>query len=85
MPPTGLLPAAQPAPEPRRPGHDLAEGQHPVRRSRFTYRHLADMAAASTTCPLRVISHLDLDAYYAQCEMLRLGTDDETPLVVQQW
>ncbi|CAK7265182.1 N-acetyltransferase eso1 [Sporothrix epigloea] len=53
--------------------------------SRFTYRQLADLAAASPTCPLRVIAHIDLDAYYAQCEMLRLGTADDTPLVVQQW
>ncbi|CAK7562999.1 MAG: N-acetyltransferase eso1 [Sporothrix epigloea] len=53
--------------------------------SRFTYRQLADLAAASPTCPLRVIAHIDLDAYYAQCEMRRLGTADDTPLVVQQW
>ena len=53
--------------------------------SRFTYKNLADLAAASPTCPLRVLAHIDLDAYYAQCEMLRLGTDEDTPLVVQQW
>lgn len=56
-----------------------------MRTSRYTYRQLADLAAATPTCPLRVIAHIDLDAYYAQCEMRRLGTADETPLVVQQW
>lgn len=55
------------------------------RTSRFTYKQLADLAIAAPTCPLRVIAHIDLDAYYAQCEMRRLGTADETPLVVQQW
>ncbi|EFX05090.1 sister chromatid cohesion protein [Grosmannia clavigera kw1407] len=56
-----------------------------ARHSRFTRRHLTDMAAAVTSCPLRVVAHIDLDAYYAQCEMLRLGVDDDTPLAVQQW
>ena len=32
-----------------------------------------------------MIAHLDLDAFYAQCEMVRLGTSAETPLAVQQW
>lgn len=35
--------------------------------------------------PLRVIAHIDLDAFYAQCEMVRLGTPRETPLAVRQW
>ncbi|OAA63343.1 sister chromatid cohesion protein [Niveomyces insectorum RCEF 264] len=61
------------------------EGRHGSSQSRFTYRHLADLAAAVPSCPLRVIAHIDLDAYYAQCEMLRLGVDEDTPLVVQQW
>ncbi|CAK7218076.1 N-acetyltransferase eso1 [Sporothrix eucalyptigena] len=74
--------------DPDRPpshGND-ADTSNPSRRtSRFTYRQLADLAAAAPTCPLRVIAHIDLDAYYAQCEMRRLGTADDTPLVVQQW
>jgi hypothetical protein len=53
--------------------------------SRFTYRHLAQLASYVATCPLRVIAHIDLDAFYAQCEMVRLQVDDEQPLVVQQW
>ena len=55
------------------------------RRSKFTYKHLSTLAHSSTTCPLRVIAHIDLDAFYAQCETVRLGIDPEKPLAVQQW
>lgn len=54
-------------------------------KSRFTYKHLAQLAASSPTTPLRVIAHVDLDAFYAQCETLRLGLDPAAPLAVQQW
>ncbi|KAI7784592.1 DNA polymerase Eta [Diaporthe eres] len=54
-------------------------------RSQFTYRHLNTLASASTSCPLRVIAHIDLDAFYAQCEMRRLDIPDDQPLAVQQW
>lgn len=54
-------------------------------RSRFTYRHLSQLAGYVTSCPLRVIAHIDLDAFYAQCEMRRLGVPDEQPLAVLQW
>jgi len=54
-------------------------------RSRFTYRHLSQLASSSVTCPLRVIAHIDLDAFYAQCEMVRLGIGEDQPLAVQQW
>ncbi|KAH6607225.1 hypothetical protein Trco_003538 [Trichoderma cornu-damae] len=37
-----------------------------ARRSRFTYRQLAQLAAYGTTSPLRVVAHIDLDAFYAQ-------------------
>lgn len=33
----------------------------------------------------RVIAHVDLDAFYAQVEMVRLGVDRDMPLCVQQW
>ena len=33
----------------------------------------------------RAIIHLDLDAFYAQVEINRLGLEPETPLVVSQW
>ncbi|KAG0650192.1 N-acetyltransferase [Hyphodiscus hymeniophilus] len=54
-------------------------------KSRFTYRHLSQLGLSSTTCPLRVIAHVDLDAFYAQCEMVRLGVAEDQPLAVQQW
>ncbi|KAL1888070.1 N-acetyltransferase eso1 [Sporothrix stenoceras] len=82
MPPTGPSPPQNPAASLQ----DEATSRHDgARTSRFTYKQLADFAAAAPTCPLRVIAHIDLDAYYAQCEMRRLGTAEETPLVVQQW
>ena len=59
-----------------------ASGQ---KRSQFTYRHISQLASYTTTCPLRVIAHIDLDAFYAQCEMIRLGTSEDQPLAVQQW
>ncbi|KAL0937906.1 sister chromatid cohesion protein eso1 [Colletotrichum truncatum] len=55
------------------------------RKSNFTYRHLSQLAAYNTSCPLRVIAHIDLDAFYAQCEMVRLGVPKDQPLAVQQW
>ncbi|KAK5164996.1 hypothetical protein LTR04_001606 [Oleoguttula sp. CCFEE 6159] len=55
------------------------------RKSKFTFKHLSQLAASSTACPLRVIAHIDLDAFYAQCEMVRLGLPEDQPLAVQQW
>ncbi|KAI1489997.1 impB/mucB/samB family protein [Biscogniauxia mediterranea] len=54
-------------------------------KSQFTYRHLNLLASYSTSSPLRVVAHIDLDAFYAQCEMVRLGTAEDQPLAVQQW
>ena len=53
------------------------------RKSRFTYKHLIQLGNSSTTCPLRVIAHIDLDAFYAQCEGVRLGIAEDQPLAVQ--
>jgi DNA polymerase eta len=55
------------------------------KKSKFTYKHLAQLALSSTSSPLRVIAHVDLDAFYAQCEMVRLGVEEDQPLAVQQW
>lgn len=55
------------------------------RRSKYTYKHLSTLAHSAPTCPLRVIAHIDLDAFYAQCETVRLGLDPTKPLAVQQW
>lgn len=54
-------------------------------QSQFTYRQLQLLRQGSTATPLRVIAHIDLDAFYAQCEMVRLGTPKEAPLAVRQW
>ncbi|KAI2617122.1 sister chromatid cohesion protein Eso1 [Hypoxylon sp. NC1633] len=54
-------------------------------KSQFTYRQLALLASYSPSSPLRVIAHIDLDAFYAQCEMVRLGIPEDQPLAVQQW
>lgn len=56
-----------------------------AKKSRFTFRHLTLLSQSSTSCPLRVIAHVDLDAFYAQCESVRLGVDEGQPLAVQQW
>jgi len=55
------------------------------RKSRFTYKHLHLLSQSSTSCPLRVIALIDYDAFYAQCEMVRLGVADDQPLAVRQW
>ena len=61
----------------------LASGHR--RKSRFTYKNLSQLGVSATTCPLRVIAHIDLDAFYAQCEGVRLGIAEDQPLAVQQW
>ncbi|EKV10771.1 Sister chromatid cohesion protein (Eso1), putative [Penicillium digitatum PHI26] len=61
------------------------ETSDPLKVSRFTYRQLQGLRQGSTATPLRVIAHIDLDAFYAQCEMVRLGTSREIPLAVRQW
>ena len=53
------------------------------RKSQFTFKHLAQLGLASTTCPLRVVAHLDLDAFYAQVEGVRLQIPEDQPLAVQ--
>ncbi|KAF5674876.1 dna polymerase eta subunit [Fusarium heterosporum] len=55
------------------------------RRSQFTYRQFSQLASSNTSNPLRVVAHIDLDAFYAQCEMARLGVPEDKPLAVQQW
>lgn len=50
----------------------------------ITYRHLHSHNLGVRD-PLRVIALCDSDAFYAACEMVRLGVDKDTPLVVLQW
>jgi len=56
-----------------------------IPKSNFTYKHLHQLKSCSPQTPLRVIAHVDLDAFYAQCETVRLGIDPSKPLAVQQW
>lgn len=56
-----------------------------IPKSKFTYKQLHQLKSYSTQTPLRVIAHVDLDAFYAQCETVRLGIDPSKPLAVQQW
>ncbi|GAP89965.1 putative impB mucB samB family protein [Rosellinia necatrix] len=69
------------------PGFEASSPVHGTgrRKSRFSYRQLGLLASSSPSSPLRVIAHVDLDAFYAQCEMVRLGIDEDQPLAVQQW
>lgn len=53
------------------------------RKSRFTHKNLCQLALSSSSCPLRIIAHIDLDAFYAQCEGVRLNLPVEQPLAVQ--
>lgn len=62
-----------------------ASPNNAVKRSRYTHRQLHLLRQGSTATPLRAIAHIDLDAFYAQCEMVRLGTPRDTPLAVRQW
>jgi DNA polymerase eta len=50
----------------------------------ITYRHLTSHSLGVRD-PLRVVALCDSDAFYAACEMVRLGLDEDTPLVVLQW
>lgn len=56
-----------------------------IPKSKFTYKQLHQLKLYSTQTPLRVIAHVDLDAFYAQCETVRRGLDPSKPLAVQQW
>ncbi|KAL8835729.1 MAG: hypothetical protein Q9176_006738 [Flavoplaca citrina] len=67
------------------PSSPISPSAGHLRKSKFTFRHLSQLALSSTACPLRVIAHIDLDAFYAQCEGVRLGIAEDQPLAVQQW
>ncbi|RMZ20683.1 hypothetical protein D0859_15311 [Hortaea werneckii] len=58
---------------------------HLPRKSKYTWKNLSTLSAYSPQSTLRVIAHIDLDAFYAQCETVRLGLDPAKPLAVQQW
>lgn len=70
---------------PSPPGFIQSSPSTSLKPSRYTFRHLHLLRQNAPSSPLRVIAHIDLDAFYAQCEMVRLGTPRDTPLAVQQW
>lgn len=55
--------------------------------SEFTQTHLAALKDKhqSHLSPLAVIAHVDLDAFYAQCEQVRLNLSKTDPVVCRQW
>jgi DNA polymerase eta len=55
--------------------------------SRYTYRDLYGLndAATSYRLPLAVIGHVDLNAFFAQVEQMRLGLTRNDPVVCVQW
>src|SRR4051794_25356572 len=65
------------------PSSPLVSGTR--KKSNFSYRQLQLLSQASVSCPLRCIALIDYDAFYAQCEMVRLGVAETQPLAVQQW
>lgn len=56
-------------------------------KSEFTYKNLLDLndSRKAYQSPLAVICHIDLNAFFAQCEQLRLGLSEQDPVVCVQW
>lgn len=50
----------------------------------ITYRHLQSPNIGPKH-PLRIVALCDCNAFYANCEQVRLGIDPKIPLVVSQW
>lgn len=55
------------------------------KKSKFTFKQLNLLSQSSLSTPLRCISLIDLDAFYAQVETFRLNLREDQPLAVQQW
>lgn len=53
--------------------------------SHFTHQDFRLMEESSVHSPLRIVALIDFDAFYAQCETVRLGLSENQPLAVQQW
>lgn len=77
-------PATMPSPQ-RSFRNSTPAGEPAHKQSQFTFRNLSQMASYNPSCPLRVVTHIDLDCFYAQAEMVRLGVPEDRPLAVQQW
>ncbi|EMG51034.1 DNA polymerase eta, putative [Candida maltosa Xu316] len=59
----------------------------PQSPSQFTYQNLHDLndPATSYLSPLSTIGLVDLNAFFAQVEQIRLGLTDQDPVVCGQW
>ncbi|KAG5360818.1 N-acetyltransferase eso1 [Yarrowia sp. B02] len=55
--------------------------------SRFTYRDLYNLKTPekSFDSPMACIVHVDMDAFFAQVEQVRLGLPPDTPVACRQW
>lgn len=60
---------------------------HQPQQSRFKVRDLLALANPKRAylSPLAVISHIDVNAFFAQVEQIRLGLSREDPVVCVQW
>lgn len=69
------------------PGPHVAPLVQPKATSAFYSRDLALLNDPHNaySSPLAVIGHVDLNAFYAQCEQLRLGKSVDDPVVCCQW
>ena len=61
--------------------------RHQCTQSAFTARHLRMLLspAQAYLLPLAVIALIDMNAFFAQCEQVRLGKSLEDPVVCCQW
>ncbi|CAH2350304.1 DNA polymerase eta [[Candida] railenensis] len=59
----------------------------PYDTSEFTFKDLADIndSHVAYKSPLAVIGHIDLNAFFAQVEQIRLGYTRDDPVVCVQW
>ncbi|KAI5957666.1 eso1 [Candida theae] len=63
----------------------LLTSPHP--QSQFTYKNLRDLnnPKYAYLSPLSAIALVDLNAFFAQVETIRLGLTEDVPVVCQQW
>lgn len=59
----------------------------PLPKSRFTYKNLRDLnnPKYAYLLPLSTIALVDLNAFFAQVETIRMGLTEDVPVVCQQW
>lgn len=59
----------------------------PLPKSRFTFKNLRDLnnPKYAYLLPLSTIALVDLNAFFAQVETIRLGLTEDDPVVCQQW